>query len=72
MDAIDDNQQKIKPFKLHCDKPYLRHHYKVVYDDGTYQVFDNYEDVQVLWFNRGGNFLSHIEVLDIKQKAKGF
>jgi hypothetical protein len=72
MDAIDDNQQKVKPFKLHCDKPYLRHHYKVVYDDGTYQVFDNYEDVQVLWFQRNGNFLSHIEVLDIKQKSKGF
>jgi hypothetical protein len=72
MDAIGNNQQEIKPFKLHCEKPYLRHHYKVVYDDGTYQVFDNYEDVQLLWFNRSGNFLSHIEVLDIKQKSKGF
>jgi hypothetical protein len=72
MGVIDDNQQKVKSFKQHCDKPYLRHHYKVVYSDGTYQVFDNYEDVQVLWFQRNGNFLSHIEVLDIKQKSKGF
>ena len=74
MDSVDDNQQEVKPFKLHCEKPYTRHHYKVVYDDGTYQVFDNYEDAQVLWWNRSGNFLSHIEVLDIKQKskAKGF
>jgi len=46
-------------FKLHCEKPYLRHHYKVVYDDGTYQVFDHYEDVQLLWFNRGKLLKSH-------------
>lgn len=59
-------------FKLHCEKPYDRHHYKVVFDDGTYQVFDNYEDAKSLWWNRSGNFLSHIEVLDIKKKAKGF
>jgi hypothetical protein len=43
-----------------------------VYSDGTYQVFDNYEDVQVTWFQRSGNFLSHVEVLDIKEKSKGF
>jgi hypothetical protein len=58
-------------FKQTCDKPYVRHDYKVVYNDGTYQVFDNYEDVQLLWWNRSGNFLSHIEVLDKKQ-SKGF
>ena len=28
--------------------------------------------IQVTWFHRGGNFLSHIEVLDIKEKNKGF
>jgi hypothetical protein len=53
------------------NEPYVRHDYKVVYNDGTYQVFDNYEDVQLLWWNRSGNFLSHIEVLD-KKKSKGF
>lgn len=67
-----NTNEKIKIFKQTSDEPYLRHHYKVVYSDGTYQVFDNYEDVQVLWFHRGGNFLSHIEVLDIKEKNKGF
>jgi hypothetical protein len=71
MGIIDDTQE-VKPFKLHCEKPYDRHHYKVVYDDGTYQVFDNYEEAQVLWWNRNGNFLSHIEVIDIKKKTKGF
>jgi hypothetical protein len=58
-------------FKQTCDKPYDRHHYKLVYDDGREVVFDNYEDVQLTWFQQAGNFLSHIEVLD-KKKSKGF
>jgi hypothetical protein len=66
------NNQQMKIFQQTSDEPYLRHDYKVVYDDGTYQVFDNYEDVQLLWWNRTGNFLSHIEVIDRKQEAKGF
>jgi hypothetical protein len=66
------NNQQMKIFQQTSNEPYLRHDYKVVYDDGTYQVFDNYEDVQLLWWNRTGNFLSHIEVIDRKQEAKGF
>jgi len=58
-------------FKQTCDKPYDRHDYKVVYDDGKEIVFNNYEDVQITWFQHGGNFLSHIEVMDKKQ-SKGF
>lgn len=71
MGSSHDNQQ-MKIFQQTSNEPYLRHDYKVVYDDGTYQVFDNYEDVQLLWWNRTGNFLSHIEVIDRKQEAKGF
>ena len=59
-------------FKQTCDKPYLRHDYKLVYENGREVIFDNYEDAQLLWWNRSGNFLSHIEVLDKKQKSKGF
>jgi hypothetical protein len=66
------NNQQMKIFQQTSNEPYLRHDYKVVYNDGTYQVFDNYEDVQLLWWNRTGNFLSHIEVIDRKQEAKGF
>jgi hypothetical protein len=40
-----------------------------VYENGSEVVFDNYEDVQVTWFQTAGQFLSHIEVLDIKQKG---
>ena len=58
-------------FSQTCDKPYDRHDYKVIFNDGTHQFFDNYEEAQLLWWNRNGNFLSHIEVLD-KKKTKGF
>ncbi len=55
-------------------EPYIRHHYKMVYEDGHTSVFDNYEDAQLFWFHHNGQFLSHIEVLDIKEpkKKKGF
>ena len=59
-------------FKLHCEKPYIRHHYKLVFEDGKEVIFDNYEDVQVTWFQHAGHFLSHVEVLDIKEKKRGF
>ena len=58
-------------FNQTCDKPYTRHHYKLVYDDGREVIFDDWEGVQVTWFQRGGNYLSHVEVLDIKEK-RGF
>jgi len=61
----------MKSFTLHCEKPYTRHDYKVVFEDGKTVIFDNYEDAQLLWWNRSGNFLSHIEVLD-KKKTRGF
>jgi hypothetical protein len=71
MGSSHDNQQ-MKIFQQTSDEPYLRHDYKVVFENGKTVVFDNYEDAQLLWWNRSGNFLSHIEVLDRKQEAKGF
>jgi hypothetical protein len=58
-------------FKQTCDKPYDRHDYKVIYENGNQIIFDNYEDAQLTWFQNGGHFLSHIEVLD-KKRSKGF
>ena len=69
MVAIDDNQQEVKTFKQTCDKPYLRHHYKLVYGSGKEVVFGNYMDIQATWIQTPSQFLSHIEVLDI---GKGF
>jgi hypothetical protein len=63
-----------KTFKQTCDKPYDRHHYKLVLSNGNELIFDNYEDVQAVWFQTAKQFLSHVEVLDkkTKSKAKGF
>jgi hypothetical protein len=58
-------------FSQTCYKPYDRQDYKLVYEDGRELIFDNYEEVQLAWFQHGGYFLSHIEVLD-KKKTKGF
>jgi hypothetical protein len=72
MVATHNTDEKVKTFKQTSDEPYLRHHYKLVYNDGREVIFNNYEDVQLTWFQTAGQFLSHIEVLDIKEKSKGF
>ena len=61
----------METFKQTSDEPYIRHHYKLVYSNGQTVVFDNYTDVQVAWFQTPLEFVSHIEVLDVKEK-KGF
>ena len=58
-------------FKQTSDEPYIRHHYKLVYSNEQSVVFDNYTDVQAAWWNTPSEFVSHIEVLDVKEK-KGF
>jgi hypothetical protein len=50
---------------------YDRHHYKIVSKSGESIVIDNWETVQMTWFQKG-KFLSHIEVLDKKEESKGF
>lgn len=62
----------MKTFKQTCDKPYDRHDYKLILSDGKELLFDNYEDVQVTWFQTAQQFLSHVEVLDKKLQSKGF
>ena len=62
-------------FKQTSDKPYDRHHYKLVSANGNEVIFDNYEDVQLTWWNTSSELLSHVEVLDVpekKKKTKGF
>jgi len=66
------NNQQMKIFKQTSDEPYLRHDYKLIFENGREVIFDNYEDVQLTWFQNSGNFLSHVEVLDRKQEVKGF
>jgi len=58
-------------FKQTSDKPYDRHHYKLVYSNGQEVIYDNYQDAQESWWNTPSDFVSHIEILDKKDK-KGF
>jgi hypothetical protein len=65
----------METFKQTSDDPYDRHDYKLVFSDGKTLVFDNYEDLQLVWFQSPWQFLSHVEVLDKKKKktkSKGF
>lgn len=56
-------------FQQSCNKLYDRHNYKLFYTNGENKVFEDWEDVQLVWFQTPHQFLSHIEVLDIKQKG---
>jgi hypothetical protein len=65
----------METFKQTSDDPYDRHDYKLVFSDCKTLVFDNYEDLQLVWFQSPWQFLSHVEVLDKKKKktkSKGF
>jgi hypothetical protein len=63
-------------FQQTSNEPYLRHDYKVYYTTKKSEVFDNYEDVQRIWFQTPNQFLDYVEVLDHKEakksKGKGF
>jgi hypothetical protein len=60
----------MQTFQQTSDEPYLRHHYKLVWEDGDWITVDNYQDVHQLWHQYPG--ATHVEVLDIPQKSKGF
>jgi len=64
----------MKTFKQTSDKPYDRHHYKLVYTNDQSVIFDNYEELRLEWYNTPEMFRKHVEVLDIKTKKtkKGF
>ena len=63
----------MQTFQQTCNKPYDRHRYKLVFNNGNEVIFDDYMDVQAHWFQTPTDFLSHVEILDIQQKKmKGF
>ena len=61
-----------KIFTQTCDKPYDRHHYKMVYSNNQSVVVDSWEKVRKLWWETPSNFTSHIEVLDIFNQNKKY
>ncbi len=61
-----------KFFKETSDKPYDRHHYRIVYKDRSF-VLKSWEEVQEYWWNKTAFEKPVIEVIDKpKEKAKGF
>lgn len=55
-------------FKQTSNEPYLRHDYKLYYTTGKNKIFDNYEDFLKTWWETSKQLLSHVEVLDHKEK----
>ena len=58
-------------FTKTSDKPYDRHHYEIVSKTGEKIVVDDYMIAQATWFQKNA-ILSHINVLDIQKRGKGF
>ena len=58
-------------FTQTSDKPYDRHNYRVIDSQGKFVIVDSWEEAHQIWWNTPSQFLSHIEVLDKKEK-KGF
>ena len=61
---------KVEYFTETSSGDYDRHHYKVVSETGESIIVYDYESVRSIWWN--SKFLSHVEVLDIKKRGKGF
>ena len=60
-----------KFFKETSDKPYDRHHYRIVYKDRSF-VLKSWEEVQEYWWNNMHIQTPTIEVLDKPKSNKGF
>jgi len=60
-------------FSQTSDKPYDRHHYRIVCQNKSF-VVESWDEVQEYWWNRNNLFVpAVIEVIDKpKPKSKGF
>ena len=58
-------------FSQTSDKPYDRHHYKIVCQDKSF-VVESWDEVQEYWCNRRGFSPPVIEVIDKPKTKKGF
>lgn len=67
--VIDPSDERY--FTKTSDAPYDRHTYNIVFSNGQSEHYPSWEQVQSRWFEVPKQFLSRIEVLDVKQ-SKGF
>lgn len=59
----------MEKFERTSEDPYIKHDYKLIFTNGKYVIFDNYEDVLMKWF-QNYEYCDLIEVLDKKEKKK--
>jgi len=69
MKLIDSTDKQY--FTHTSNLPYDRHTYNIVFSNGQKEHYSSWQLVQSRWFETPNQFLSHIEVLDLK-KSKGF
>ncbi len=65
----------MESFTQTSDMLYEKHTYQLVYQNGNKKIFENYYDLMHTWVNTKKELLSHVEVLDKKNKSsnvKGF
>ena len=62
--------EDLKTFTTYCDKPYDRHHYKIIFKDGKSVTVDEYELARMLWYQSRDDVVS-MDVVDYKTKKKG-
>ena len=58
-------------FEQTCNKPYDRHHYKIVCETKSI-VVESWEEVQEFWWNNREINPTVIEVIDKPKTTKGF
>ena len=61
---------KLEVFTQTSDELYENHDYRIVSFDNTSIVLDNYQDVFLVWRSTPVGVLSHVEVLDKKNKKR--
>ena len=56
-------KKKLKTFTTYCDKPYDKHLYKLILNNGKAIILDDYEMVRAYWYQYRQH-LKCVEVLD--------
>ena len=59
-------------FTQTSDGYYDRHVYRIVLKDGRSTIMEDYDEMRAFWFQYDSKFLSHVEVIDVKQNINGF
>jgi len=59
-------------FKVSSDKLYDRHIYRLHLTNDKCVDFDDYDMLRATWFQTAKQFLSHVEIIDVQEKLKGF